>query len=117
MKTILHSTTALLLFTVAPMTAFAGKKAPAAPPKVDEAAVAVIKPYDKDGNYEISRPEFAAMQADFKANPTGPLKQFDRDANGKLEDGADLAYINIKLGELKMNEQPQKPKKKKKTEP
>lgn len=116
MKSILKHT-ALVLAALAPLPAMAGKKTPAPPPKVDEAAVAVIKPYDKDGNYEISRAEFAAMEADFKASPTGPLKQFDRDGNGKLDDVVDLAYINIKLGELKMNEKPEAPKKKKKPAP
>ncbi len=99
------------LLAFIPMAVMA--KGPAAPPKVDEAAVALIKPYDKDSNYEISRDEYAAMVKDFTAAPTGPLKLFDRDGNGKLDDVVDLAYINIKLGELKMNEQPQKPKKKK----
>ena len=106
-----------LLVLAATTLSVAGKRPPPKLPTVDEAAVALIKPYDKDGNYEISRAEFAAMQADFLANPTGPLKIFDRDGNGKLDDGVDLAYINIKLGELKMNEQPQKPKKKKKDAP
>ena len=105
---------ALFILAIVP-AAFA--KGPAAPPKVDEAAVALIKPYDKDSNYEISRTEFADMVKDFTAAPTGPLKLFDRDGNGKLDDVIDLAYINIKLGELKMNEQPQKPKKKKKAAP
>ncbi len=107
-------TTALSLLVLAPMMAQAGKKAPAAPPKVDEAAVTLLKPYDKNSDYEISREEFAAIQTDFAANPTGPLKMFDRAGKGKLDDTVDRAYMNLKLGELKMNEQPQKPKKKKK---
>ena len=110
---LLMRNTALVLLAMTPMMALAGKKGPATPPKVDEAAVALLKPYDKDGNYEISQEEFAAIQADFTANPTGPLKMFNRTGKGKLDDVVDRAYMNIKLGELKMNEQPQKPKKKK----
>jgi|GEM_PF-5448992 len=110
MKLFLRNT-ALVLLAMTPIMVLAGKKAP--PPKVDEAAVALLKPYDKDGNYEISQEEFAAIQADFAANPTGPLKMFNRTGKGKLDDVVDRAYMNIKLGELKMNEQPQKPKKKK----
>jgi len=104
---------ALALLSLTPIAALAGKKTPPAPPKVDEVAVALLKPYDKDSNYEISRDELTAIQKDFAAAPTGPLKMFDRDGNGKIDDVVDLAYINIKLGELKMNEQPQKPKAKK----
>jgi hypothetical protein len=107
-------TTILVLLALTPMMAFAGKRPAPTPPKVDEAAVALLKPYDKDSNYEISREEFAAIVTDFTANPTGPLKLFDRTGKGKLDDTVDRAYMNMKLGELKMNEQPQKPKKKKK---
>ena len=106
-------TLSLLVAVLATNNAQARSKTPPAPPKVDEAAVALLKPYDKDHNYEISRAELVAIQTDFTANPTGPLKMFDRDGNGKLDDGIDLAYMNIKLGELKMNEQPDKPKTKK----
>lgn len=104
---------AFVLLTLTPLIAVAGKRPPPTPPKVDEAVVALLKPYDKDSNYEISNEEFAAIVADFKANPTGPLKQFDRTGKGKLDETVDRAYMNIKLGELKMNEHPQKPKKKK----
>ena len=106
-------TTSLLAAVLLPFAAQAKPKTPPAPPKVDEAAVALLKPYDKDGNYEISRAELTAIQTDFAANPKGPLAMFDRDGNGKLDDGIDLAYMNIKLGELKMNEKPDKPKSKK----
>ena len=110
-------TLALVLAAATPMMALAGKRPPPAPPKVDEAAVALLKPYDKDSNYEISKEEFSAIQADFVANPNGPLKMFNRTGKDKLDDTVDRAYMNLKLGELKMNEQPQKPKKKKKDAP
>ena len=104
---------ALLCLALSPAVLSAKPKTPPAPPKVDQAAVALLKPYDKDSNYEISRAELTAIQTDYAANPTGPLKIFDRDGNGKIDDGVDLAYMNIKLGELKMNEKPDKPKTKK----
>jgi hypothetical protein len=72
--------------------------------EVDEAAVAVLKPYDKDGNFEIDRTELAAMQADFKAAPTGPLKAFDQDKNGALDELVDRAGMNVKLGAVPMAE-------------
>ena len=66
--------------------------------QVDEAAVAVLKPYDKDGNYEIDRTELAAMQAAYQADPNGPLKAFDQDHDGKLDDQFERAGMNVKLG-------------------
>ena len=80
-----------------------GKK-PIAITQVDEAAVAVLKPYDKDGNFEIDRTELAAMQADYKAAPTGPLKDFDKDNNGTLDEQFDRAGMNVKLGAVPMAE-------------
>lgn len=72
--------------------------------QVDEAAVAVIKPYDKDGNYEIDRTELAAMQAAYQADPAGPLKAFDQDKDGKLDEQFDRAGMNVKLGAVPMAE-------------
>jgi hypothetical protein len=71
---------------------------------VDEAAVAVLKPYDKDGNFEIDRTELAAMQEAYKAAPTGPLKAFDYGADGTLDDLVDRAGMNVKLGAVPMAE-------------
>jgi hypothetical protein len=65
---------------------------------VDEAAVALLKPYDKDGNYEIDKNEFVALAAAYKADPNGPLKQFDLSKNGALDDFVDRAKINNTLG-------------------
>lgn len=79
-------------------------KRPIAITQVDEAAVAVLKPYDKDGNFEIDRTELAAMQADYKAAPTGPLKPFDQAADGTLDELIDRAGMNVKLGAVPMAE-------------
>jgi hypothetical protein len=65
---------------------------------VDEAAVAVLKPYDKDGNYQIDKDEFVALAAAYKADPNGPLKQFDLSKKGELDDFVDRAKINNTLG-------------------
>ncbi len=79
-------------------------KRPIAITQVDEAAVAVLKPYDKDGNFEIDRTELAAMQADYKAAPPGPLKPFDQAADGTLDELIDRAGMNVKLGAVPMAE-------------
>jgi len=74
------------------------KDKPLADVTVDEAAVAVLKPFDKDGNFEIDHTEFSALAAAFKANPKGPLKQFDLANDGALDDVVDRAGLNNKLG-------------------
>ncbi len=106
----------LLVLACLPAIAFAAepkkkKKAPALP-VVDTEAVALIKPYDKDQNFEISADEFKAMQSDYKAAPDGPLKVFDLEKDGGL-DNVDRAGIGNKLGAAKMVEKPEKTKKKK----
>lgn len=77
-------------------------KRPAAPVEVDTAAVQLLKPFDKDGNFEIDRAEFPAVQSAFKASPGGDLKQFDKGGDGELDDTVDRAAMNIKLGQAKM---------------
>jgi hypothetical protein len=72
--------------------------------QVDEPAVAVLKPYDKDGNFEIDRTELAAMQTAYKADPTGPLKAFDQGKDGDLDELIDRAGMNVKLGAVPMAE-------------
>lgn len=67
---------------------------------MDTAAVDLIKPYDKDDNSEISPDELKAMQADYKANPRGPLKALDL-ANDTFDD-VDRMSMNNKLGAAKM---------------
>ncbi len=73
-----------------------------APPQTDPAAVSVIKPFDKNNNFEIDLKEFPAMQEAFKASPTGKLKQFDKGGDNKLDDTVDRASINMKLAAAKM---------------
>ena len=99
----------LTLGCVALPAAAADKKKPKVkrPPvitQVDDAAVAVLKPYDKDGNFEIDRTELAAMQEAYKAAPTGPLKDFDKGNDGTLDDLIDRAGMNVKLGAVPMAE-------------
>ena len=77
-------------------------KRPSAPPQADPAAVSAIKPFDKDGNFEIDLKEFPAMQAAFNASPTGKLKQFDKGGDNKLDDTVDRAAINMELAASKM---------------
>lgn len=118
-----RSFTILFLLAALPVCVFAApkKKKPAAvptPPTVDQEAVKLLKPYNKDGDFEISRDELTAIQADYKANPKGPLKEMDLDHNGILDDVMNRASMNMKLGQLKMSLQPTPPpagpKKKKK---
>jgi|GEM_PF-2563708 len=72
--------------------------------QVDEAAVAVLKPYDKNGDFQIDRTELTAMQDAYKAAPTGPLKAFDLGNDGTLDDQFDRAGMNVKLGAVPMAE-------------
>jgi len=65
---------------------------------VDEAAVAVLKPYDKNGDYQIDPNEFTALAADYKKDPNGPLKQYDFAHKGELDDTVSRAKINNTLG-------------------
>jgi hypothetical protein len=65
---------------------------------VDEDLVALLKPYDKNGDYQIDVIEFGAVEADFKKKPFGPLKQFDKAKDGKLDAMIDRTYMNVKLG-------------------
>ena len=92
------------------------KKREIKPVEADPVAVNAIKPFDKDGNFEIDLKELTDVQAAFKANPTGNLKQFDKGGDGVLDDTVDRAAMNIKLGEAKMAASPgsTKPGKKKK---
>ncbi|MCE9520488.1 MAG: hypothetical protein K8R87_13155 [Verrucomicrobia bacterium] len=83
-------------------------KKPAAVPTVDTAAVELIKPYDKDGNFEISVDELKAMQADYKAAPRGPLNTLSLSHNGTFDD-FDRMNMNNKLGAAKMAANPTPP--------
>lgn len=80
-----------------------GKKPDAKPVRtptdmIEEEAVAILKPYDKNADFEIDVTEFEAVQADFKKNPRGPLKQFDKGKDGAVDAMIDRAGMNVKLG-------------------
>lgn len=81
------------------------KPAPPATPQkrfktdmLDEEVVAVLKPYDSNGDFEIDVEEFKAVETEFKKNPKGPLKSFDKANDGTLDAMIDRTGINVKLG-------------------
>jgi hypothetical protein len=82
----------------------AKKKKPAPAPKkqrtdmVEEETVALFKPYDTNGDFEIDIEEFKAIEAEFKKHPKGPLKSFDKANDGALDAMIDRTGINVKLG-------------------
>lgn len=65
---------------------------------IDDAAVTLLKPFDKDGNYEIDKSEFPALAKAYADNPTGDLKVFDLNHDGTLDDTVDRAGLNNRLG-------------------
>ncbi len=77
-------------------------KKPAAPrvktDMIEEDTVALLKPYDKNSDFEIDVEEFKAIEAEFKKNPKGPLKQFDKGKDGALDAMMDRTGLNVKLG-------------------
>jgi hypothetical protein len=82
----------------------AKKKKPAPAPKkqktdmIEEETVALFKPYDTNGDFEIDVEEFKAVEIEFKKNPKGPLKAFDKANDGALDAMIDRTGINVKLG-------------------
>ncbi len=80
------------------------KKKPAPAPKkqktdmIEEESVALLKPYDANGDFEIDVDEFKVIEAEFKKNPKGPLKAFDKAGDGALDAMIDRTGINVKLG-------------------
>lgn len=97
--------TGLTVFLIAGTAIAAGKKKRKRefkPVEADAVAMRTLKPYDKDENFEIDLKEFPAVQAAFKASPTGDLRQFDKGGDGILDETVDRAAMNIKLGEAKM---------------
>lgn len=65
---------------------------------IDEDVVAILKPYDKNADFEIDVNEFEAVEADFKKDPRGSLKQFDKGRDGIVDVMIDRAGMNVKLG-------------------
>jgi hypothetical protein len=79
------------------------KKGPRPPATVlkDDAKTAVLKPYDKNGDWQIDVGEFAAVETDFLKTPKGPLEQFDKGKDGEVDAMIDRAYMNVLLGSAK----------------
>jgi hypothetical protein len=67
-------------------------------PMTDAELVALLVPFDKNGDYQIDVTEFTEIEAAFKKNSSGPLKQFDKAKDGDLDGLIDRAYMNVKLG-------------------
>lgn len=79
------------------------KKGPRPPATVlkDDAKTAVLKPYDKNGDWQIDVGEFAAVETDFLKTPKGPLEQFDKGKDGEVDAMIDRTYMNVLLGSAK----------------
>jgi hypothetical protein len=67
----------------------------------DDAKTAVLKPYDKNGDWQIDVGEFAAVETDFLKAPKGPLEQFDKGKDGEVDAMIDRTYMNVLLGSAK----------------
>ena len=82
------------------------KPAPQRTDMIEEEIVALLTPYDKNTDFEIDVEEFKAIEVDFKKNPKGSLKQFDKAKDGVIDAMIDRTGINVKLGSAA----PKKPK-------
>jgi len=60
-----------------------------------------LKPYDKNGDWQIDVGEFGAVETDFLKTPKGPLEQFDKGKDGEVDAMIDRAYMNVLLGSAK----------------
>jgi hypothetical protein len=82
----------------------AEKKAPAVKKPVtrtdmvDEDAIKLLQPFDKNSDHQIDPDEFEAVAAEFKKNPRGPLAAFDKGKDGELDGLIDRTGMNVKLG-------------------
>ena len=65
---------------------------------VDEGAIKLLKPFDKNSDDHIDIEELEEVAAEFKKNPTGPLAVLDRGKDGELDGLIDRAGMNVKLG-------------------
>lgn len=95
------STAAIFCIASPAHAAKKGKRPPPAPEKKESVDISAIKPFDKDRNFEIDLKEFPELQAAFKANPAGKLKEFDKGGDGVLDETVDRAAINMKLAAAK----------------
>ncbi len=96
----LRSTLLLLALSTLPLAAAPPAKMPAAPAGGGPLVMA-LKPFDKNGNFQIEKEELADIQAEIKAHPDSPLKAVDLGADGSLDD-VDRAAMNVKLGQAAM---------------
>ena len=90
--------TAGLLALVLPASVLAGgnpdKKA------AKKAMKDIMAQYDKDNNGVIDGDEVDAVKKAYLADPNGPLKQFDTNGDGKLDD-TEIAAIHAGKGKKK----------------
>lgn len=99
------------------------KPASGLPPKkqktdmVEEDTVALLKPFDTNSDFEIDVDEFKAIETEFKKNPKGPLKAFDKGKDGALDAMIDRTGINVKLGSAAPKKKPAASSPAKKAEP
>ena len=78
---------------------------PAAPPKFDPARYGVLKPYDRNKDFQIDVYELKTMQSDFAAKPKGILWQFDYKKDGAIGEKDDLVKINTIMTGAKIAEE------------
>lgn len=55
----------------------------------------IVREYDTDGNGKIEGAEVEGFRKAFDADKAGPLKQFDKDADGTLSD-TEIAAVKAK---------------------
>ena len=95
----------------------AGKRPPPTELK-DDSATALLKPYDRNGDWQIDVEEFSALETDFRKAPKGPLARFDKGKDGELDAMIDRTFLNTTLGGARTPPPaPKKPGAKKKPKP
>lgn len=90
MKSIRILTLALAIAAAAmPVTTFAGKGG-----KAGKGSAKAVRQYDTNSNGMIDGAEVEALKKAFDADKTGPLKDLDTDADGKLSD-SEVSAIKV----------------------
>lgn len=96
MKSIRILTLALTLAAVAiPTSSFAAKGE-----KKGKGSAKAVRQYDANSNGMIDGAEADALKKAFDADKTGPLKDLDKDADGKLSD-SEVSAVKIKQKKAK----------------
>jgi predicted outer membrane protein len=98
-STLLLFAAALALALALPASVHADKDP--AKKEAKKATRAAMAPYDKNENGVIDADESEALKQAFEADKTGPLKQFDLNGDGKLDDSEIAAIRAGKRGEKK----------------